>query len=211
MNITFIGIGNVGFALANNLVQGGHTVTIAAHDMASKSIQAAQAKNPALVAKPMPQAVAEADVVFLAAPFGAVQDALQKAGDLQGKVLVDCTNPIGPGLGHGLDNEISGGEFVQNLVPGARVVKAFNIYGYENFVDSAYPGYGDLRPAMLIAGNDAAAKETAATLCRELGWRPVDTGDISMSLHLEHMTLLWVKMARAQGKGSDFVWAMLER
>jgi predicted dinucleotide-binding enzyme len=43
-----------------------------------------------------------------------------------------------------------------------------------------------------------------------LRWRPVDTGPLSSSLHLEHMTLLWIKMGRVQGKGAAFVWAMLE-
>lgn len=64
---------------------------------------------------------------------------------------------------------------------------------------------------MPIAGNDRAAKEIVADLCGQLGWQPLDTGDISMSLHLEHMTLLWIKMARMQGSGANFVWAMLER
>jgi hypothetical protein len=100
---------------------------------------------------------------------------------------------------------------VQGLVPEANVVKAFTIYGFENFIDSTYPGYGDLKPVMLIAGNNGQAKQTVSTLCQELGWQPVDTGDISMSLHLEHMTLLWVKMARVQGRGAGFVWAMLTR
>jgi hypothetical protein len=39
----------------------------------------------------------------------------------------------------------------------------------------------------------------------------VDTGPIAMSLHLEHMTLLWIKMARVQGAGAGFVWAQLLR
>jgi len=211
MRIAFIGIGNVGSALANGLTAAGHEVTIAARDLNSDSVRAAQAKNPALKAEPVGQAVSGADVIFLATPFQANERALRAAGPLAGKVVVDCTNPIGPGLVHGLDNEISGGEYVQNLVPQARVVKAFTVYGYENFEDSAYPGYGDLKPAMLIAGNDPDAKRAVSTLCEQLGWEPVDTGDITMSLHLEHFTLLWVKMGRVQGRGPGFVWAMLTR
>jgi hypothetical protein len=52
---------------------------------------------------------------------------------------------------------------------------------------------------------------TIATLCQELGLEVVDTGPIAMSLHLEHMTLLWIKMARVQGAGAGFVWAQLLR
>ena len=212
MNITFIGIGNVGGALASHLANSGHRVTIAARDPQSESVQKALNANPSLSAVSVSEAVQQADVVFLATPYGANAQALQGLDDaLAGKVLVDCTNPVGAGLTHGLGSERSGAEVVQSLVPKARVVKAFTIYGYENFIDSAYPGYGELKPAMLIAGDDAAAKDTVSTLCRDLGWSPVDAGELSAALHLEHMTLLWIKMGRVQGKGAGFVWAMLER
>jgi hypothetical protein len=212
MNIAFIGIGNVGGALAGNLVKAGHTVTVAARDLASESVKNALAKSPGLTAAEPAAALRDAEVVFLATPYNANADALAGLSDaLAGKVLVDCTNPVGAGLTHGLESKTSGAEEVQKLAPAAKVVKAFTIYGYENFIDSAYPGYGDLKPAMLIAGDDAAAKETVGRLCADLGWRPVDVGPLAGSLHLEHMTLLWIKMGRVQGKGAGFVWAMLER
>jgi len=211
MNIAFIGIGQVGSALADCLVAVGHNVMVVAHNPNSDSVKAALTKNPTLKVKNHQEAVAEAEVVFLATPFAAIESALKDLGDLSGKILIDCTNPVGPNLSHGLKNEISGGEYVQNLVPNTKVVKAFTIYGFENFETSAYPGYGALKPAMLIAGNDAIAKQTVSIICEQLGWEPVDTGDISMSLHLEHMTLLWIKIARVQGRGAGFVWAMLKR
>ena len=210
MNITFIGIGNVGSALANNLAKLGHTVFIAARDPRSESVRAALTLNTRLRALPVAEAVKKAEVVFLATPYAANADALKSASGLSGKVLVDCTNPVGPGVTHGLQSRTSGAEEVQRLAPGATVVKAFTIYGYENFQNPSYPGY-DVKPAMLIAGDDGKAKATVARLCEELGWRPVDVGPLSSSLHLEHMTLLWIKMARVQGQGANFVWAMLER
>lgn len=211
MNIAFIGIGQVGSALAGQLVALGHAVTIAARDRHSKSVQAALAKYPQLQVADPPEAIASAEVVFLATPFAANQTALAEAGNLSGKILVDCTNPIGANLTHGLKSEQSGGEFVQNLVPDAKVVKAFTIYGFENFENNTYPGYGNLKPAMLIAGNDAAAKQVVANLCIAMDWEPVDTGNLAVSLHLEHMTLLWIKMARVQGLGAGFVWARLQK
>lgn len=211
MNITFLGIGNVGSALADQLARLGHAVTIAARDPNSATVQAAQAKNQALTAHPVATAVVAADIVFLATPFAAAEAALASAGDLSGKILVDCTNPVGAKLSHGLNSAQSGGEVIQALAPTANVVKAFSTYGFENFEDSTYPGYDDVKPAMLIAGNDAAAKTVVAILCEELGWDPVDTGDMTMSLHLEHMALLWIKMARVQGRGAGFVWARLQR
>jgi predicted dinucleotide-binding enzyme len=125
--------------------------------------------------------------------------------------LVDCTNPVGAGLSHGLGSAASGAEAVAEIASGARVVKAFTIYGFENFENTRYPGYGALRPAMLIAGDDAEAKSTVAGLCADIGFDAVDCGPLANSLHLEHMTLLWIKMARAQGDGADFVWGRLRR
>ena len=212
MNITFIGIGNVGAALADNLQKLGHAVTIAARDSQSKSVREAVSRNSALLVQSPLEAIDAAEVVFLATPFSAIESALADIKDiLDCKILVDCTNPVSAGLSHSLESKISGGEKVQEIAPKARVVKAFSIYGYENFEDSKYHGYGDIKPAMLLAGNDKSAKETVGELCRELGWEPVDTGKIYMSLHLEHLALLWIKMARVQKRGSGFVWGMLQR
>ena len=210
MNIVFIGIGQVGGALAGNLLKAGHHVTIAARDIQSDSVRKAQQTNRGLQALPTADALPPAEVVFLATPYQANADTIGGL-NLGGKVLVDCTNPVGPGLTHGLQSRTSGAEEVQRLAPGAKVVKAFTIYGFENFQNSSYPGYGSLKPAMLLAGDDAPAKATAGRLCEDLGWRPVDAGPLSSALHLEHMTLLWIKMGRMQGKGANFVWAMLER
>jgi 8-hydroxy-5-deazaflavin:NADPH oxidoreductase len=210
MNIAFIGIGKVGSALANNLVKAGHNVLIATRDPKSDSIKAALALNPKFSIQIPNEAVANADVVFLATPYQANADAL--AGlKLAGKILVDCTNPVGPGLTHGLQSKTSGSEEVQKLAFGAEVVKAFTIYGFENFQNSSYPRYGSLQPAMLIAGDNPVAKQMVGSLAAQLGWQPVDAGPLASALHLEHMTLLWIKMGRAQGRGSNFVWAMLER
>jgi predicted dinucleotide-binding enzyme len=212
MNLTFLGIGQVGGALAVNLVARGHTVTIAARDPQSASVRAAQQREPKLRALAPPAAIAAAEVVFLATPYAAAEATVAAlAAPLAGKILIDCTNPVGPGLTHGLGSVRSGAEAIQAAAPSARVVKAFTIYGFENFIDSSYPGYGDLRPAMLLAGHETAAKAVVARLCQDLGWDPVDTGPLESSLHLEHLTLLWIKLARAQGGGAGLVWARLRR
>jgi predicted dinucleotide-binding enzyme len=99
---------------------------------------------------------------------------------------------------------------VQQWAPDAKVVKAFNIYGFENFADNSFPNY-NVKPAMLIAGNDAKAKAEVSGLLADLDFYPKDTGALSQSLHLEHMTLLWVKMVRMNGHHPNFTWAYLEK
>lgn len=82
MKIAFIGIGQVGSALARNLQKAGHQVTVAARDPNSKSVQAALSKYPDLQVADPQAAIALAEVVFLATPFAANQAALAEAGDL---------------------------------------------------------------------------------------------------------------------------------
>ena len=211
MTIAFIGYGNVGAPLADHLQGLGHRVMLAADDANSDSVRKALARNAGLTVAPTPDAVKGADVVFLATPFQANREVLERlAGDLKGKILVDCTNPVGPQLTHGLKSAQSGSEMMQALVPGARVVKAFSIYGFENFEDSAYPAY-DVKPVMMFCGNDAAAKKTVGELIAQLGWEPLDVGGLEQALHLEHMTLLWVRMVRVNGASPHMVWAVLRR
>jgi len=184
---------------------------LAARDPKSEGVKKALTKYPSLkVAKPK-DAVTHAEVIFLATPFQANEEALKEvASELKGKILVDCTNPVGPGLTHGLKSEVSGSELVQNLVPEAKVVKAFTIYGFENFENSAYPGY-NVKPVMMYCGQDAAAKKTVNELIAQLGWEPLDVGGLEQALHLEHMTLLWVRMVRVNGHSPNMVWAVLKR
>jgi len=211
MKIAFLGHGNVGAPLADHLQRLGHEVTLAAPDPAAESVGKARARNPGLQSGPVEAAVGAAEVVFLATPFGANEallPPLKKA--LSGKILVDCTNPVGPGLTHGLGSAQSGSEFLQKLLPETRVVKAFSIYGFENFEDNRYPAYA-VKPVMMFCGNDAEAKRTVASLIEALGWEPLDVGGVEQALHLEHMTLLWVRMVRLNRHSPHMVWAMLRR
>lgn len=209
MKIAFIGIGNVGFALANRLQQKGHEITVGTEDASSETVQKALAQNPNFSVMNIQSAVDKSDVVFLATPFQA-NEAILKNIHFNQQVLVDCTNPVGPGISHGLNSEISGSEKVQQWAMNARVVKAFTIYGFENFADSSYPNY-NVKPVMMIAGNDAAAKSTVAQFNLDLGFETVDTGKLDQALHLEHLTLLWVKMVRRDGHHPNFVWAYLTK
>jgi len=211
MRIAFLGYGNVGAPLADHLQRLGHEVTLAAADPASDGVKKALARNGALKVAAPGEAVGGAEVVFLATPFQANEEVLKAvARELAGKVLVDCTNPVGPGLRHGLESRESGSQAVQRLAPGARVVKAFSIYGFENFEDSRYPAYS-VKPVMMFCGDDAAAKKAVGELVAQLGWEPLDVGGLEQALHLEHMTLLWVRMVRVNGASPHTVWARLRR
>jgi len=211
VRIAFLGYGNVGAPLADHLQRLGHDVTLATADPASDGVRKALGRNGRLKVAAPREAVGGADVVFLATPFPANEEVLTGvAAELAGKILVDCTNPVGAGLRHGLESRESGSQAVQRLAPAARVVKAFSIYGFENLEDSLYPAYA-VKPAMMFCGDDVAAKKAVGELIAQLGWEPLDVGGLEQALHLEHMTLLWVRMVRVNGASPHTVWARLAR
>lgn len=207
--IAFIGIGNVGFAIANNLQKKGHDIIVANNDENSVTVKKALEQNVNFSVKNIQEAIDEAEIIFLATPFNANEEIL-KTLKFNEKVLVDCTNPVGMGISHGLKSEISGSEKVQEWAPDAKVVKAYTIYGFENFINSDYPNY-NVKPVMMIAGNDAEAKSKVTKINTDMGYETLDTGKLDQALHLEHMTLLWVKMVRRDGHHPNFVWAKLEK
>ena len=211
LRIAFIGTGKVGAPLAARLARAGHAVVIGEVRPGSESVRQAVARDPRLSAKPVADAVTGADVTFLATPFHVVEDALRPVASLlSGQVLVDCTNPVGPGLVHALASERSGSAVVQGAAPHARVVKAFTVYGFENFEDPTYPGY-EVRPTMPICGDDEDAKATVARLVDHCGFDALDVGSLAQALHLEHMTLLWIRMVRVERRIPDLTWTALSR
>ncbi|NRB59072.1 MAG: NADPH-dependent F420 reductase [Winogradskyella sp.] len=209
MKLAFIGIGNVGFAIANNLQQKGYEIVVANDNPDSKSVQKALAENSNFEVSPVQEAIKASEVVFLATPFNSNQ-AILEGLDFQGKTLIDCTNPVGAGISHGLKSEISGSEKIQEWASTSQVVKAFTIYGFENF-SNPEAFNSEVKPVMLFAGNDTEAKAQAKAIINDTGFFAKDVGGLDQALHLEHMTLLWVKMARRDGHHPNFTWAYLEK
>jgi predicted dinucleotide-binding enzyme len=134
MRIAVIGMGNVGSVLGRRWAKAGHAVTFCVRDPDNPKKRAEAQKAKAAIG-PMSDAV-KTEVVLLAVPWRAVPDALRSAGDLSGKVLLDCTNPVTPELTHlTIGHTTSAGEEVARLVPNARVVKIFNTNGAKNMAD----------------------------------------------------------------------------
>jgi 8-hydroxy-5-deazaflavin:NADPH oxidoreductase len=210
MKIAIIGAGNVGGTLGRRWAQNGHEVTFGVRDPQSPKVQdvlrAAGAKARAVSVR---EAATAAECILLATPWTATQDAIQTAGNLSGKIVVDCTNPLAPGLrGLALGHTTSGGEQVAKWAVGARVVKAFNMTGAKNM---ASPAYGAQPITMCICGDDAAAKTTVGGLAAELGFEVVDTGPLTTARYLEPLAMLWIHLAYVQGLGPDFAFKIMRR
>lgn len=206
MRIAIIGTGNVGRAIATGLKDKGHAVTLGTRDTGDADLHAFARAVGATVA-PMAEAAQDAGIVILALPWGAVDAVLAALGDLGGKVVIDCTNPIArtpEGMGLALGHTTSGGEEVQRRLPTARVVKTLNQTGAEIMADAARLSH---RPVMFMAGNDDAAKASVATLLADLGFEALDAGDITKSRFLEPFAMVWINQAILRGKGRDWAFA----
>lgn len=202
MNIGIIGAGQVGTTLGRGLTRAGHSVTYAQRDPGRAPPYAGAA-----TASPSATAAA-AEVLLLATPFHAAAEALRGAGDLRGRVLIDVTNPLGPGLALTVGHQSSGAEQIAALAPGAQVVKAFNTTGIENMAD---PRYGAQRAVMFLCGDDAAAKETTARLAEELGFEAVSVGPLARARLLEPAAVLWIDLALRRGHGRNIAYGLLRR
>jgi NADPH-dependent F420 reductase len=210
MKIAVIGTGNVGGTLGRRWAQGGHRVVFGTRDPQSEKVRKLLDESGGnATAGSAREAAAASEVVVLATPWPVTQATISVAGDLSDKTVVDCTNPIAEGLkGLTVGHTISAGEQVEGWARGARVVKAFSTTGTANM---ANPKYGNQRVTMFICGNHAEANQTVAGLAEELGFEAVVTGPLYHSRYLEPLAMLWIDMAYAQGKGTDFAFRVLER
>lgn len=210
MRIAVIGTGSVGRALGTRFAQLGHGVVFGSRSPTAGRVEALVEEIGHGVRADSPAAAAAgADLVVLAVPWSGAEEAIAALGDLEDRILVDCTNPLLPDL-EGLDirEGVSGAQRLRARARGGRMVKAFNTTGAGNMADA---DYGDRRLSMPLCGDDREAKERVARLARDIGFEPLDCGPLSAAILLEHLAMLWIRLAYAEGLGPRFGFALLRR
>lgn len=193
--VAILGNGDVGVALGKGFAANGYEVVFGTRDAGSEKSRKALAAVPASRAASYAEAARAASLAVVALPWSGLKDALAlaDAANLAGKLVIDASNPLeladgAPVLAIGHTD--SAGETVQRLLPGARVVKAFNTITAGHMVNPRLP---DGAPDMFIAGNDAAAKAEVVEILGAFGWRPpIDLGDITASRLLEPLAMIWI-------------------
>jgi predicted dinucleotide-binding enzyme len=192
MKVAIIGSGNVGKALGGSIARAGHDVVVTART--PEHARATAARIGARPADSNVDAVADADVVILATWYStAIGEVAPEIADAaKGHVIIDVTNPVKPDLSGLVTGEQSAAEELQAKLPGAQVVKAFNtVFG----ANQANPG-PDIQ--VLIAGDDATAKQRVQQLAESLGMSTIDAGGLSAARQLEGMALLNMQINAAQ-------------
>ncbi|MET8213617.1 NAD(P)-binding domain-containing protein [Streptomyces sp. NPDC005373] len=201
-SISIIGLGNMASALADRALAGGNAVEIIGRDPA-KAKELAAALGGATVGT---AGVAPAgDIVILAVPYASAAAVVSEYGDdaLQGKVIIDITNPVSPDFqGFVTPDGSSGAQEIAKAAPdGAHVVKAFNTLF--SHVLAAGPAEGRLLD-VFIAGDDAQAKTRVSAFIESLGLRPMDTGQLAMARSLENVALLQLGLVAHSVKHTNF-------
>lgn len=195
MKIGILGTGVVGQSLGLGFAGRGHEVVMGSRDPDGDKVREWMARAGGRArAGTFAEAAAHAEVAVLATAWSGTENALRLAGaeNLAGKVVIDVTNPLefaggAPRLAVGFSD--SGGEQVQRWLPGARVVKAFNIITAGEMVDPDFP-CGP--PTMFMCGNDDDARHTVAGICSDFGWEIVEIGGIDGARLLEPLAMLWI-------------------
>lgn len=209
MRIGVLGSGNVGGALGKRWAAAGHTVAFASRqpDSADMAELVAAAGEHAR-ATTSADAVASSDVVLVATPWPATKGVVEGL-DWTGKVLIDATNPLLPGLA-GLEyaNSTSGAEHVARWAVGASVVKAFNTVGF-NVMEN--PDFGGRPATLFYCGDDPAAKAAVRQLTEGAGFAAEDAGPLKQARLLEPFALLWISLAMVQGYGREIGFSLMRR
>jgi len=183
MKIGIIGSGRVGSAIGSVWVKAGHQVMFSSRNLEHDRALAAKLGSNARAGTPR-EAAAFGDVVMVSVPYGALPAVGKDLGELiKGKVVIDTCNPF-PHRDGDIANwarEKGAGLASAELLPGARIVRAFNAIGAAR-MGSAHEEPGKI--GMPIASDDPQAIQVASRLIREIGYEPVLVGGLAKGKHL---------------------------
>ncbi|MCU1445089.1 NADPH-dependent F420 reductase [Cryobacterium sp.] len=199
-SISIIGAGNMGTAIAGIAATGGASVQLLAQD-AEKTAAAAAALGASVVAGVAGDALT-GDIVILALPYPAVAGVLaQYRGQLDGKIVVDITNPLDFATFDSLvvPSDGSAAQVIAEAVPGARVLKAFNTTFAATLATGGVNGVAPT--TVLVAGDDASAKDALISVLVAGGVLAVDAGALKRARELEALGFLQLTLAAAGTTG----------
>jgi 8-hydroxy-5-deazaflavin:NADPH oxidoreductase len=199
MKIASIGSGNMGGTLGRLWAGHGHQVMFGSRDPQSDKIRTLlQAAGANAQAGTVQDAIAFGEVILLAVLPTEVERVLEEAGDLNNKILINCTNRFD---GKSADME------VLRLAKNARVVRTYNTLPWEVL---ANPQYGPINATAFLSGDDSGAKEVVAQLSCDIGLDPVDVGGSANMEKIETaMGTLWSILSSQFGR--DYSLRILRR
>ena len=199
--IAVIGSGVIGRTLATRFAQSGHAVTFGARTPENADLAAFAQQIGARVTD-VGTAIDGADVVLLAISGAAMTEAVPAFGArLGGRIVIDATNHVGgPSL-----NSLAA---LAEHAPAARLYRAFNSLGWENFADARY---GEETGDLLYSGPEGESRAVVAELIGATGLRPVWVGDNDQAQLVDNFVALWFTLAFDRGWGRNLGFRLLTR
>ena len=199
MKVTVIGTGNMGSAFVKQLHAAGHTVSVTSRDPVKACALAAQYAG--VRAVDARSSARDSDVVVLATPYDQAAAALRSLGDLDGKVVIDITNPLTADyMGLTVGHDTSAAEEIAKAAPGAQLVKGFNTLFAQ--VLAAGADLGGQKATVFLASDSPKAKQAAATLADSMGFRTMDAGGLKNARYLEPLAGLNIYFGYGAGLGT---------
>ena len=210
MDIAILGTGRVGGALGPRWAGKGHRVVYGVRDADSAEVRQVLEKSGSNAsATTVRQAAASSQVILLAIPWNVTREVIESLGPLDGKILLDCINPIKPDFsGLTLGTAPSAAEEIAAWAPGAKIVKAFNTVSDATMVN---PWFGTQKATMFFCGDDEAAKGIVRQLTDDLDLEPVDAGPLTNARYLESLAMLYIHLAIFGGWGAECAFKMVKR
>lgn len=209
MNITILGAGNMGSALARQFTRAGHKVRIATRS--PEKAKAIAAANPGAVIAAPADALADSGIVVVATGYADAIPALQSLGSLAGKVVIDITNPLSADFSSlTVGHVTSAAEEIAKAVPEALVVKAFNTVFAQVLADGPAFANGQTAPVFVASDSDTA-RQTVKVLVQSIGFKPADAGPLKNARYLEPLAGLNIYLGYGAGHGTAIAPAWIRK
>jgi predicted dinucleotide-binding enzyme len=206
MRVGILGSGLMGGKLGTIFARAGHEVVFSYARSNEKLKRLARAVPNARAGTPA-EAATEADALVLAVHWSRMDDVLQQAGDLAGKVIVTCSLPMNEdNTDLVVAHTTSGAEKLAKRLPEARVVCAFNTVPSEVLFSVYEAKRRTSRPSLVYCGDDESSKNTAAQLIRDVGFEPVDAGPLRIARYTEPFALLVGQLAYEGENGPELTY-----
>lgn len=207
MKIGILGSGLMGANIGTVFARLGHEVMFSysrseqrLRDLAKNAGGGAWAAEPSEVAK-------QCDVIVLAVHWSKLEDVLAKAGDLSGKLVLSCTNPLDESNRNLLvAHTNSGAETIARKLPGARVVAAFQATPSEVLMSVFNERHRFPRPSMVYCGDEESSKQLAHELLDAFGFAPIDAGPLRLARYIEPFAMLATALAYGTDQGPEWVY-----
>lgn len=201
MKIGILGSGNIGGTLGRKWAGKGHTIKFGVRNVTDPKHQALKGSTEGdVTVASLAEAAGFGEAVVLAVPGSAVAPLLEVAGSaLAGKIVIDAANRIGQA-------DINSLRLIAEQAPSARLYRAFNSLGWENFDN---PQLGGSQIDLFYCGDPGDARPVVERLIADIGLRPIYVGDLTQVEVVDNLTKLWFALAFGQGYGRRLAFKLL--